>query len=132
MLKTHTLEIIIAKASTFFVLCVCAFLQVQGDAHDIEFHGSKVSLEDGLVRSSEGTKGPWMEDSNDLKSCWSISESGIRPVLFFIFKSSLCFFFLSGLLHCFCCFVDEAVSSKGYVTFSLTNGPEYHVSQVIL
>ena len=27
-------------------------------------------------------------------------------------------------------FVDEAVSSKGYVTFSLTNGPEYHVSQV--
>jgi len=25
---------------------------------------------------------------------------------------------------------DEAVSSKGYVTFSLTNGPEYHVSQV--
>lgn len=25
---------------------------------------------------------------------------------------------------------DEAVSSKGYVTFSLTNGPEYHISQV--
>ncbi|CAN6820095.1 unnamed protein product [Brassica oleracea] len=74
--------------------------QVQGDAHDIEFHGSKVSLENGLVRSSEGNNGPWMEDSNDLKPCWSISES------------------------------DEAVSSKGYVTFSLTNGPEYHVSQI--
>ena len=27
--------------------------------------------------------------------------------------------------------VDEAVSSKGYVTFSLTNGPEYHISQVL-
>lgn len=25
---------------------------------------------------------------------------------------------------------DDAVSSKGYVTFSLTNGPEYHISQV--
>ncbi|KAG7649289.1 unnamed protein product [Arabidopsis thaliana] len=75
--------------------------KVQGDAHDIEFHGSKVAVEDGLVRAFEvGTKGPWMEDSHELKPCWSISQS------------------------------DEAVSSKGYVTFSLTNGPEYHVSQI--
>uniref|UniRef100_A0A1J3HTE8 O-fucosyltransferase family protein n=1 Tax=Noccaea caerulescens TaxID=107243 RepID=A0A1J3HTE8_NOCCA len=75
--------------------------KVQGDAHDIEFLGSKVSVEDGLVRSSGGNnKGPWMEDSHELKSCWSLSPS------------------------------DEAVSSKGYVTFSLTNGPEYHVSQI--
>ncbi|KAF8077316.1 hypothetical protein N665_1046s0004 [Sinapis alba] len=72
--------------------------QVQGDAHDIVFHGSKVALEeDGLVRSSEG---PWMEDSHQLKPCWSISEP------------------------------DEEVLSKGYVTFSLTNGPEYHISQI--
>ncbi|CAH8357634.1 unnamed protein product [Eruca vesicaria subsp. sativa] len=74
-------------------------VQVQGEAHDIEFHGSKVALvEDGLVRSSEG--GPWMEDSPSLKPCWSISPP------------------------------DEVVFSKGYVTFSLTNGPEYHISQI--
>ncbi|KAL0846880.1 hypothetical protein Bca101_020126 [Brassica carinata] len=41
-----------------------------------------------------------MEDSHELKPCWSISPS------------------------------DEAVSSKGYVTFYLTNGPEYHSSQI--
>ncbi|KAL0656798.1 hypothetical protein Bca4012_077382 [Brassica carinata] len=41
-----------------------------------------------------------MEDSHELKPCWSISPS------------------------------DEAVSSKGYVTFSLTNGPEHHISQI--
>ncbi|KAF3518021.1 hypothetical protein DY000_02059250 [Brassica cretica] len=73
-------------------------VQVQGDAHVIVFHGSKVALEeDGLVRTSEG---PWMENSHQLKPCWSISQP------------------------------DEAVSSKGHVTFSLTNGPEYHISQI--
>ena len=51
----------------------------------------------------------------------------LRSVL--LFKSSLLFlklvcFNVSGV-------VDEAVSSKGYVTFSLTNGPEYHISQVL-
>ncbi|KAG2279880.1 hypothetical protein Bca52824_051100 [Brassica carinata] len=66
----------------------------------MEFHGSKVDVEDGLVRASQGIKGPWMEDSHELKPCWSISPS------------------------------DEAVSSKGYVTFSLTNGPEHHISQI--
>jgi len=54
--------------------------KVQGDAHDIEFHGSKVAVEDGLVRAFEaGTKGPWMEDSHELKPCWSISQSGMFP-----------------------------------------------------
>lgn len=28
------------------------------------------------------------------------------------------------------CLTDEIEQSRGYVTFSLTNGPEYHVSQV--
>ncbi|VVB00545.1 unnamed protein product [Arabis nemorensis] len=75
--------------------------KVQGDAHDIEFKGSKVAVEDGLVRAIEGSnKGPWMDDSHELKPCWSLSQS------------------------------DEVVTSKGYVTFSLTNGPEYHVSQI--
>ncbi|KAJ4896653.1 O-fucosyltransferase family protein [Raphanus sativus] len=70
--------------------------KVEGDAHDIEFHGSKVALEDGLVRSREGIKGPWMEDIHELN------------------------------------LVDEEAvsSSKGYVTFSLTNGPEHHISQI--
>ncbi|EOA30655.1 hypothetical protein CARUB_v10013792mg [Capsella rubella] len=76
--------------------------KVQGDAQDIEFEGSKVAVKDGLVGTVEGSKGPWMEDNTDLNPCW--------PTL------------LS----------DEAVSSssKGYVTFSLTNGPEYHISQI--
>lgn len=51
--------------------------KVKGDSHDIEFQGSKVAVEDGLVRAIEGNKGPWMEDSHDLKPCWSISQSGI-------------------------------------------------------
>ncbi|CAN7074186.1 unnamed protein product [Brassica oleracea var. botrytis] len=74
--------------------------KAQGDAHDIEFEGSRVSVKDSLVGALEGNKGPWMDDNNDLNPCW--------PTL------------LS----------DEAVSSKGYVTFSLTNGPEYHISQI--
>jgi hypothetical protein len=74
--------------------------KAQGDAQDIEFEGSKVSVKDGLVGTVEGSKGLWMEDNTDLTPCW--------PTL------------LS----------DDAVSSKGYVTFSLTNGPEYHISQV--
>jgi len=27
-------------------------------------------------------------------------------------------------------FADDVESTEGFVTFSLTNGPEYHVSQV--
>nr|XP_043623786.1 protein MANNAN SYNTHESIS-RELATED 2 [Erigeron canadensis] len=42
----------------------------------------------------------WKEESDALKPCWS--------------KSVL----------------DEPEESKGFVTFSLTNGPEYHVSQI--
>ncbi|XP_060206084.1 protein MANNAN SYNTHESIS-RELATED 1 isoform X2 [Lycium barbarum] len=44
--------------------------------------------------------GPWKEDGESLNSCWT------KPVL------------------------EEADESQGYVTFSLTNGPEYHVSQI--
>lgn len=68
--------------SSAFVLCVFVVLQekIQGDAHDIEFKGSKVAVEDGLVRAIEGgNKGPWMEDSHELKPCWSISQSGMFP-----------------------------------------------------
>ncbi|OIT29640.1 PREDICTED: uncharacterized protein At1g04910-like [Nicotiana attenuata] len=44
--------------------------------------------------------GPWIHDGESLKPCWT------KPVL------------------------QEADESQGFVTFSLTNGPEYHVSQI--
>ncbi|XP_010550817.1 PREDICTED: uncharacterized protein LOC104821598 [Tarenaya hassleriana] len=72
-----------------------------GEEHGIEFGGSKVSVKDGLVRSIGGGKGPWIENIHELKPCWTASSTS-----------------------------DDVSSSKGYVTFSLTNGPEYHVSQI--
>ncbi|KAM7483973.1 hypothetical protein LguiB_008556 [Lonicera macranthoides] len=56
--------------------------------------------EQGLVTLPEATDGPWKEDGLGLKSCWA------PPTL------------------------DESEQSQGFVTFSLTNGPEYHVSQI--
>ncbi|KAL9255936.1 MANNAN SYNTHESIS-RELATED 2-like protein [Drosera capensis] len=47
------------------------------------------------------TYGPWREDGPELKPCWG------NPSL-----------------------DDEAAQSKGFVTFSLTDGPEYHISQI--
>ncbi|KAK4736283.1 hypothetical protein R3W88_010544 [Solanum pinnatisectum] len=43
---------------------------------------------------------PWKQDAQSLTSCWS------KPLL------------------------GEVDESQGYVTFSLTNGPEYHLSQI--
>ncbi|GAB2268486.1 hypothetical protein Dimus_003443 [Dionaea muscipula] len=45
--------------------------------------------------------GPWIEDGPELKPCWEKPSS-----------------------------VEEATKSEGYVTFSLTDGPEYHISQI--
>ncbi|KAK1575647.1 hypothetical protein Q3G72_007237 [Acer saccharum] len=45
-------------------------------------------------------KVPWLEDGSELKPCWSKTN------------------------------FDEIDESKGFITFSLTNGPEYHVSQI--
>ncbi|GAA0155320.1 hypothetical protein LIER_13075 [Lithospermum erythrorhizon] len=56
--------------------------------------------EQSLVSSSSGKSGPWKGDGSTLKQCWD------KPVL------------------------EVADESQGYVTFSLTNGPEYHVSQI--
>ncbi|XP_050228071.1 protein MANNAN SYNTHESIS-RELATED 2-like [Mercurialis annua] len=58
------------------------------------------SDEHGLVTFAKSSKGAWREDSPELKPCWS--------------KSSF----------------DTLQHSKGYLTFSLTNGPEYHISQI--
>ncbi|KAF8400233.1 hypothetical protein HHK36_013530 [Tetracentron sinense] len=56
--------------------------------------------EQSLVTLPRVSKGPWTEDGQELKPCWT------KPVL------------------------KEAEQSKGFITFSLTNGPEYHVSQI--
>ncbi|KAH0849899.1 LOW QUALITY PROTEIN: hypothetical protein HID58_095980 [Brassica napus] len=71
--------------------------KVEGDAHDIEFHGSKVAVvEDGLVRG--------------LKDLGCMIAMTLNLV--------------GQSLH----LMKRIV--KGYVTFSLTNGPEYHISQI--
>ncbi|ONK69556.1 uncharacterized protein A4U43_C05F24220 [Asparagus officinalis] len=48
----------------------------------------------------EGNQGPWMEKSPELKPCWNKPAS------------------------------KEGEQSKGFITFSLTTGPEYHLSQI--
>ncbi|KAM3267628.1 hypothetical protein P3S67_032046 [Capsicum chacoense] len=71
-------------------------------------HFDSLSVEDSEA-SIHGTRkqslvsnggGPWKQDAESLNSCWT--------------KPSL----------------EEADESQGYVAFSLTNGPEYHVSQI--
>ncbi|XP_068652123.1 protein MANNAN SYNTHESIS-RELATED 1-like [Aristolochia californica] len=49
------------------------------------------------------SKGPWNKVSEELKPCWK--RPGAR-------------------------LAEEAKEPRGYVTFSLTNGPEYHIAQV--
>ncbi|XP_065852426.1 protein MANNAN SYNTHESIS-RELATED 2-like [Euphorbia lathyris] len=70
-----------------------------GGGTDVEFDSGEMKLsEQGLA--SFAKDGPWMEDGQELKPCWT--------------KSSF----------------DKVDQSKGFVTFSLTNGPEYHISQI--
>ncbi|CAL5423146.1 unnamed protein product [Camellia sinensis] len=54
------------------------------------------------ITHARASNGPWKEDGLDLKPCWT--------------KPSL----------------EEAIQTDGFVTFSLTNGPEYHVSQDLI
>uniref|UniRef100_A0A5B7A8W2 O-fucosyltransferase family protein n=1 Tax=Davidia involucrata TaxID=16924 RepID=A0A5B7A8W2_DAVIN len=56
--------------------------------------------EHNLVTLPRASNGPWKEDGLDIKPCWT------KPTL------------------------EEAQQSEGFITFSLTNGPEYHVSQI--
>ncbi|XP_022724105.1 uncharacterized protein At1g04910-like [Durio zibethinus] len=74
--------------------------KLPGEAQDAQFDSANVFEKDGLVQLSKRSKGPWMKDSQELKPCWSRTA------------------------------FDEIEQSGGYVTFSLTNGPEYHVSQI--
>ncbi|KAG8388468.1 hypothetical protein BUALT_Bualt02G0128900 [Buddleja alternifolia] len=65
-------------------------------------HNTNKASEDGVVSSvTKGlVSGPWKEDGLTFKPCWE------KPVL------------------------EDPDESQGYVTFSLTSGPEYHVSQI--
>ncbi|XWS11593.1 hypothetical protein CRYUN_Cryun37aG0012700 [Craigia yunnanensis] len=74
--------------------------KLSGEAQDVQFDSVNIIEKDGLVKVSKRSKGPWMEDSLELKPCFSRTA------------------------------IDEIEQSRGYVTFSLTNGPEYHVSQI--
>nr|GMC51999.1 protein MANNAN SYNTHESIS-RELATED 2-like [Ipomoea batatas] len=71
------------------------------DCHHVRNAG--LSIHD-TTKTSElslpGGDGPWKGDGMSLKPCWS------KPVL------------------------EEEDQSQGYLTFSLTNGPEYHISQI--
>ncbi|KAK1577420.1 hypothetical protein Q3G72_021606 [Acer saccharum] len=65
-------------------------------------HDATKVAEQGLFTLTKWSgKGPWLEDGSELKPCWSKTN------------------------------FDEIDESKGFITFSLTNGPEYHVSQLI-
>lgn len=63
-------------------------------------HNTNKASEQGIVSVTKEDDGPWKEDGLTLKPCWE------KPVL------------------------EEPEESKGHITFSLTNGPEYHLSQI--
>ncbi|XP_073297063.1 protein MANNAN SYNTHESIS-RELATED 2 isoform X2 [Primulina huaijiensis] len=63
-------------------------------------HETNKASDNSLVSVTKGGDGPWKEDGVTLKPCW------VKPVL------------------------QETDEMHGYATFSLTNGPEYHVSQI--
>lgn len=76
-------------------------LHANQDEDDVQFQASQLIEQDAVVRlSNRNHQGPWIPDSQDLNPCWS------KTIL------------------------DEVEQSSGFVTFSLTNGPEYHVSQI--
>lgn len=75
-------------------------LQVN-DSEIPSLHDSTKASEQSLVTLPGGGGGAsWKKDGSALKPCWT------KPVL------------------------AEVEQSQGFVTFSLTNGPEYHVSQI--
>ncbi|EPS57961.1 hypothetical protein M569_16856 [Genlisea aurea] len=73
---------------------------VKRDLSDSAYPGIHNSNKASEGGVAGGDIGPWKEDGSRLKPCWE------KPA------------------------VEEADESQGYVTFSLTTGPEYHVSQI--
>ncbi|KAG9456170.1 hypothetical protein H6P81_000678 [Aristolochia fimbriata] len=68
----------------------------------VQFEVMKIE-EHKVAKVPRVSKGPWNKVSQDLKPCWK--RPGAR-------------------------LTEEAETSSGYVTFSLTNGPEFHIAQV--
>ncbi|XP_057499552.1 protein MANNAN SYNTHESIS-RELATED 1-like [Actinidia eriantha] len=66
----------------------------------LEYKAIKVSKQ-GLVKVIGATKGVWKGDGDALKPCWN------KPLM-----------------------PKDGGQSKGFIIFSLTDGPEYHVSQI--
>nr|GMC55758.1 protein MANNAN SYNTHESIS-RELATED 1-like isoform X1 [Ipomoea batatas] len=85
------------------VLTVTMFVMLGNMIKRDHFDHVQLSIHD-TTKTSElslpGGDGPWKGDGMSLKPCWS------KPVL------------------------EEEDQSQGYLTFSLTNGPEYHISQI--
>ncbi|KAL5554546.1 hypothetical protein UlMin_041947 [Ulmus minor] len=92
---------------TMFVMLGNMIKRDHFDSAQEKFPGDRhVNLENakiakqGIVTLPENNEGPWKSDGQELKQCWS--------------KPSL----------------DDIEQTNGFVLFSLTNGPEYHVSQI--
>ncbi|XP_015894021.3 protein MANNAN SYNTHESIS-RELATED 1 [Ziziphus jujuba] len=91
---------------TMFVMLGNMIKRDHFDSVEEKFPGDRSVLDnaknskEGLVTLAEPGKGPWQADVEELKPCWS------RALL------------------------DDVEDTDGYVIFSLTNGPEYHVSQI--
>lgn len=85
---------------TMFVMLGDMIKRDHFDSPHPTVHNTNKASEHNLASVTKGADGPWKEDGVTLKPCWQ------KPVL------------------------EEADESQGYVTFSLTNGPEYHVSQI--
>ncbi|KAF3430972.1 hypothetical protein FNV43_RR25702 [Rhamnella rubrinervis] len=92
---------------TMFVMLGNMIKRDHFDSVEEKFPGDRsVSLENaknakqGLVTLPKQGEGPWKADGEELKPCWS------RAVF------------------------DDVEETDGFVLFSLTNGPEYHVSQI--
>ncbi|KAL8098754.1 hypothetical protein AgCh_031474 [Apium graveolens] len=75
-------------------------LQQHPESTTVRYETTNEASENSLETFTKETEGPWKEDVLDLKPCWT------KPVL------------------------EETEQSQGFITFSLTNGPEYHVSQI--
>lgn len=85
---------------TMFVMLGDMIKRDHFDATHPKVHETNKASNHGLVSVTKGDDGPWKEDGLTLKPCWT------KPVS------------------------EDTDEVQGYVTFSLTNGPEYHVSQI--
>ncbi|XP_075493083.1 protein MANNAN SYNTHESIS-RELATED 1-like isoform X1 [Primulina tabacum] len=86
---------------TMFVMLANMIKRDHFDSVHPTVHETNKASDNSLASVTKGDDGPWKEDGVTLKPCWE------KPVL-----------------------PEETDEMHGYATFSLTNGPEYHVSQI--